>query len=184
MDELPPGAALVVDGKTSRRRFRGSAAGTAAVPAAHLRVVAEPTVAPVGRNVLAYVPDGRAGAVTLEAARRLAETSGGWLTVAVPLEQPNWETMCRAMGGVAAHPAHLEALAQLRLQDCLDTLPSHVRTHGVILRGPLVPALLGRAESASHDVIVLPASRRHRLLRSRLRGRSAVPVLIPSRRRR
>ncbi|HEY1317397.1 MAG TPA: hypothetical protein VGF10_09290 [Gaiella sp.] len=142
----------------------------------------EPPAGRVGRNVLAYVPEGRAGAATLEAARRLAETSGGWLTVAVSLEQPTWESMCRAMGGVTAHPAQLEILAQLRLQDRLDALPSHERTHGLILRGSLVDALLGRAESASHDVIVVPASRRHGLLRSRLRGRSPVPVLVPNRR--
>jgi hypothetical protein len=183
-DELPRGPTLLADGKSSRRRSHRLSATSAAIAAADSPAVADPPAGPVGRNVLAYVPEGRAGAATLEAARRLAERSGGWLTVAVSLEQPTWETMCRAIGGVTAHPAQLETLAQLRLQDHLDALPSHVKTHGVILRGPLVAALLGRAESASHDVIVVPASRRHRLLRSRLRGRGTVPVLVPGRRAR
>ena len=146
--------------KKPTRRSRRSSARSAAIATSDSPAVDEQPAGQVGNNILAYVPDGRAGAATLEVARRLAETSGGWLTVAVSFEQPSWETMCRAIGGVTAHPSQLDTLAQLRLQDHLDALPSHVKTHGVILRGSVVAALLGRAESASHDVIVVPASRR------------------------
>jgi hypothetical protein len=134
----------------------------------------------VGHSILAYVPEGPAGAATLDVARALAETTDGWLTVAVSIDQPSWQSTCRAIGGCIAHPSEVERLAQVRLEDHLDALRPHVKTHGVILRGSLVRGLLRRAASARHDVIVVPASPRHRWLRSQLRARCAARVLVPN----
>ena len=136
--------------------------------------------AAIGRNILVLATEERAGAAALKAAVALSESVGGWLTVAVPIEPATWQTAWAALGGYAVHPAVRERLAHTELQRQLDAIPRHVKTHGVLLRGPLGPALLARAGSAGHDMIVVPGCPRLLALRAWLQLRSPVPICVSS----
>jgi universal stress protein family protein len=147
-----------------------------------VRGVSDTTIGPfdtaIGRNILVLVTEERAGATALKAAVALAESVGGWLTVAVPIEPATWQTAWAALGGHAVHPAVRERMAHTELQRQLGAIPQHVKTHGVLLRGPLGAALLARAHSAGHDVIVVPGCPRLLALRGWLQLRSSVPICV------
>jgi hypothetical protein len=132
----------------------------------------------VGRSILALVMHGKAGATAREAACSLAESVDGWLTLAVPVEQPAWQAAFAALGGQAVHPAELDHMALVELQEQLDAVPPHVKTHGLLLRGPLGAALLARVTAGGHDVIVVPGCPRFLPLRAWLQLRSSVPVCV------
>jgi hypothetical protein len=134
----------------------------------------------IGRSILALVTHGRAGATARQAACELAESADGWLTLAVPVEQPAWLVAFAALGGHAVHPAELDRMARVELQEQLDAVPPHVKTHGLLLRGPLGAALLARVSTGGHDLIVVPACPRLLPLRAWLRVRSSVPVCVSS----
>jgi hypothetical protein len=132
------------------------------------------------RSILALVTYGRAGAGAREAACALAGSVDGWLTLAVPVEQPTWQVAFAALGGQAVHPVVVDRIAREELQEQLDAVPPHVKTHGLLLRGPLGAALLARVTAGGHDLIVVPGCPRLLPLRAWLQLRSAVPVHVSS----
>lgn len=132
----------------------------------------------IGRNILALVTHGRAGATARQAASAVAESVDGWLTLAVPVAQPSWQVGFAAFGGVAIHPVELDRVARIELREHLDAVPPHLRTHGVLLHGPLGAALLGRVAAARHDLIVVPGCPSLLPLRAWLQVRSSVPVCV------
>jgi hypothetical protein len=134
----------------------------------------------IGRSILALVTHGTAGASARKAACSLAESVDGWLTLAVPVEQPGWQSAFAALGGHALHPAVLDHLARTDLEEHLDAVPPHLKTHGLLLRGPIGAALLARATAVGHDVIVVPGCPRLLPLRAWLQVRSSVPVCVSS----
>ena len=159
-------------GIVERRRNSGVATSRAPV-----RRGSDPTI---GGSILALVPEGRAGAAARRTATELAESVDGWITLAVPVERPAWQSARAAFGGHAIHPVALDRLAHVALVEHLDAVPSHVKTHGLLLRGPLGTALLARVAAAGHDAIVMPGCARLLPLRTWLRARSSVPICVSS----
>lgn len=80
--------------------------------------------------------------------------------------------------GFGVTDSEIEAVARLRLEKYLARLEGRDRVCGVVLRPPIVSAIVQRIRVGVHDLVVMPDDRRELLVKRALQVKTNVPLLL------